>query len=127
MKIPELIEQIKAEYSPYAEVAVSELQKADILREEWEKSSDPEWLAFRNNPKTIALYKHAANVYRSVRMALANDDGSLKQEERLKMHISVLWSTWFMRSLGGDPTKVKKEVENQIIAFAEAAGVPVDK
>lgn len=126
MKTGDILDRIRAEYEPYAEVAISELKTADKLREEWERSQDPEWIAFRENPKTIALYKHASNVYKNVRLSLANDDGTMKQEERMKLHISSLWASWFMRSLGGDPAKVRKEVEREILKFAEAAGVVVD-
>lgn len=118
-----VIDRIKKQYEPYEEFAVSELQKADQLREDWEKAKDPEWLAFRENPKTKALYRHAANVYKTGKIQLANDDGTMPQEQRLKLHISGLWAQWFMRALGGTPEQVRKDVEEEITRFAKAAGV----
>lgn len=122
----DILEKIKEEYAPYEEFAVSELQKVDQLRNDWEKAKDPEWLAFRENPKTQALFKHCANVYKSGRLQLANDDGSLTQEQRMKLHISGLWAQWFMKSLGGSPETVRKSVEEEITRFAQAAGIVLD-
>lgn len=119
----EILEKIREEYSPYAEFAISELEKVDALRKEWERTKDPEWAAFRDNPKTQALFKHAANIYRNVKMQLANDDGQMKQEERMKLHISGLWARWFIQALGGRPEDMQKQVEEEITRFADVAGI----
>lgn len=123
MNHQEILEKIRKEYEPYSEFAVSELQKVDKLREDWEKTKDLEWIAFRDNPKTHALVKHCASVYRNTKMQLANDDGKMTQDERMRLHISSLWALWFIRSLGGRPQDVQREVEAEITRFAEVAGI----
>lgn len=119
----DILEKIRSEYDGYEEFSVSELQKVDRLREAWENSKDPEWVAFRENPKTQALYRHCVNVYRGAKITLANDDGKMPSDDRMRLHISTLWAMWFMRSLGGKPEDVQKEVEQEILRFAQAAGV----
>lgn len=123
MNHEDVLEKIRAEYEPYSEFSVSELQKVDSLREQWEKTKDPEWIAFRENPKTQALFRHAAAVYRNVKFQLANDDGKMSQDERMRLHVSSLWAAWFMRALGGRPEAVQKQIEEEIVRFAEAAGI----
>lgn len=126
MKTEKILDDIKETYAPYSEFSISELAKVDKLREEWVKSKDPEWLAFRENPKTQALFKQAAAAYKGCVRALSNDDGTLAQLDRAKLHVGKQWSLWFVRALGGDPDKVRKEVEKEVVRFAEVAGVPVD-
>ena len=127
MQVDKILDDLKESYSPYAELAVSELRHVDDLRQSWQKSQDPEWLAFRDNPKTIALYKQAARTYQALYTQLANDEGTLTPVERKAMAVGKQWSLWFMRALGGDPNKVKQEVEAEIRKFAEGAGLSVDK
>lgn len=122
----DVLKQIEDEYAPYSEYAVSELKKVEALRADWERTKDPEWLAFRENPKTQKLFQHCANMYRQVKLQMANDDGSMTQDMRIRLHISSLWSAWFMQTLGGSPESVKKQVEQEIVRFAEVAGVKLE-
>lgn len=126
MKNPiDTLEKIRQEYAPYDEIAVSELQKVDQLRKEWEDAKDPAWIAFRENPKTQALFKHAATIYKNGRLQLSNDDGTMDRDQRMKLYISGLWAKWFMQALGGSPESVQKSVEEEITRFAHAAGVDI--
>lgn len=127
MKTDAILDAIVATYAPYAEAAVSELKHVDDLRQQWEKTKDPEWLAFRDNPKTQALYKQAARTYQALYKQLANDDGTLTQIERRAMTVGKQWALWYIRALGGNPSKIQKEVENEIRKFAEGSGISVDK
>jgi hypothetical protein len=126
MEIDKILDDLKESYEPYAELAVSELHHVDELRNKWQKSQDPEWLAFRDNPKTQELYKQAARTYQALYTQLANDEGTLTPVERKAMAVGKQWSLWFMRALGGDPSKVRKQVEAEIKKFAEGAGITVD-
>lgn len=123
MKILDVLDELKKSYEPYAELAVSELQKVESLRSTWEQTKDPEWTAFRENPKTVTLFKAAVNTYRSLHKQMANDDGSLSQLERAKMDIGKKWAMFYIKALGGDPVKVRKETEREIQDFAKAAGI----
>lgn len=125
MQTEKLLEALEDSYKPYAELAISELKHVDDLRKTWEKTKDPEWLAFRDNPKTKELYIAAARTYKALHNQMANDSGELTQVERKALKIGKDWSVWFMRALGGDPTKVRKEVEKEITKFAEGAGIRV--
>ena len=127
MQTDKLLKELTDSYTPYAELAISELKHIDDLRNSWEKAQDPEWLAFRDNPKTQALFKQASRTYQSLYKQLANDNGELTQVERKAIDIGKKWSMWFMRALGGDPAKVRKQVEAEIKKFAEGAGITVDK
>lgn len=120
-----IIEALKESYEPYADIAVSELKRIDSLREKWEQTKDPEWLAFRENPKTQALFKSAVNTYKALYKQMANDDGSLSQLDRAKMDVGKKWAIWFVRSLGGDPVKIRRQVEAEIKSFADSAGIEV--
>lgn len=122
-KSEEYLDKLMKAYEPYADFAGAELEKIDILSQKLEEMKDPEWMSFREHPTTMRLYKHAVGVYRASCMTLQNDDGSLEKEDRIKLHISKLWSLWYVRALGGNPRKIREEVEKEIERFAEAAGV----
>jgi len=127
MQTEKLLEELKKSYEPYAELAISELKHVDDLRLTWQKTNDPEWIAFRDNPKTRELFKAAARTYEALYKQLANDDGELTQVERKAIKVGKDWSLWFMRALGGEPAKIRKQVEQEIKKFAEGAGISVDK
>jgi hypothetical protein len=122
-KYEEYLDKLMKAYEPYADFAGSEIEKIDTLSKRLAEMKDPEWISFREHPIAIRLYKHAANVYKASCMAMQNDDGSLSKEDRIKLHMSKLWAMWYIRSLGGDPKKIKNEVEKEIERFAESAGI----
>lgn len=125
MKVDKILDDLKQSYEPYAELAISELQRVELLRENWEKTKDPEWIAFRENPKTLALFKTAVNTYKALQKQMANDDGSLSQMERAKMDIGKKWAMFFIRALGGDPAKIRRQIEADIKDFAKEAGIEI--
>ena len=116
---------MREEYEPYAEIAVSELAHLDTLQKEWKKTSDPEWLSFRDNPKTQELFKVCVNTYKQLYTQAANDDGSLTQMERKAIDVGKRWALWFIQSLGGDPVKTRKNVEKEILKFADDMGIKI--
>lgn len=124
-KTDKILEELQKSYEPYAELAISELAKIDDMRKEWEKTKDPEWLAFRDNPKTQSLFKAAARTYQSLYKQLAEDDGRLTQVERKAMDVGKKWALFYVRALGGDPAKIRREVEKEINKFAEGAGIKI--
>lgn len=126
MKTEDILKELQESYSPYAELAVSELAHVDQLRKTWEQTKDPEWLAFRDNPKTQALFKAAARTYQALYKQMADDDGKLTQEERGKMSVGKQWALFYIRALGGDPTKIRREVEQEIEKFAKGAGIVIN-
>jgi hypothetical protein len=125
MKTDKVLDALRESYEPYAELAISELAHVDSLRKTWEQTSDPEWLAFRENPKTQELFKAAARTYQSLYKQLANDDGTLSQVERKAMDVGKKWALFYVRALGGDPLKIRREVEKEIHKFADNAGIIV--
>lgn len=125
MTTDKILDELEKSYEPYAEIAISELAHVSSLRREWEKSKDPEWLAFRDNPKTQELFKAAARTYKNLYKQMAEDDGSLTQLERAKMKVGKDWALFYVQALGGDPTKVRREVEKEISKFAEGAGIKI--
>lgn len=118
-----ILKELEQSYAPYAELAVSELAHIDNMRKTWEQTKDPEWLAFRDNPKTQALFKAAARTYQALYKQLAEDDGKLTQVERKAMDVGKKWALFYVRALGGDPAKIRREVEKEITKFAEGAGI----
>lgn len=122
-KASDQLQRLRAEYEPYADWVGAELGQIEALETALEKSKDPAWIAFRENPVTQKLMKHCLTVYSSCKSTLANDDGKLTQEERMRLHVSSLWAVWFLKSVGGDPNKARQDVEAQIQSFAESAGV----
>lgn len=120
----EQLKRLRKEYEPYADWVGTELGQIEAFEVALEKTQDPAWVAFRENPITQKLVKHCQSVYSSCKSTMANDDGRLSQEERMRMHVSSLWALWMLKSVGGDPKKVQQDVEAQIQAFAESAGIP---
>ncbi len=125
MKTEQVLDEIRKTYEPYAEIAVSEIQRVDTLRKEWEKTKDPEWLAFRDNPKTQELFKTAVNTYKALYKQAANDDGSLTQMDRKAIDVGKKWALWFIRSLGGNPAKIRRQVESEVLKFANDMGIKI--
>ena len=125
MEINKVLDELEKSYQPYAELAVSELKHIDNMRETWEKTKDPEWLAFRENPKTKELFKAAARTYQSLYQQMANDDGTLSQIERNAMDVGKRWALFYVQALGGDPAKIRKQVEKEVNKFAEGAGIKI--
>lgn len=123
MKTDQILDALTDSYAPYAELAISELAHVDQMRKTWEQTKDPEWLAFRDNPKTQALFKAAARTYQALYKQMANDDGKLTQVERKAMDVGKKWALFYVRALGGDPAKIRREVEKEITKFAEGAGI----
>lgn len=122
-KTDKILDELTQSYAPYAELAVSELAHIDNFRKTWEQTKDPEWLAFRDNPKTQALFKAAARTYQALYKQMAEDDGKLTQVERKAMDVGKKWALFYVRALGGDPAKIRREVEKEINKFAEGAGI----
>ena len=122
-KSKEYLDELSKIYSQYPEIAGAELEKIDILTRRMDELKDPEWIAFRENEVTLRLYRHSVAVYKASCRAMQSDDGSLSREDRIKLHMSRLWAIWFIKSLGGDPKKIKDEVEREIERFAESAGI----
>lgn len=122
-KHTEYLEELKQVYEPYAEFAGNELAQIDVLSSELERLRDPAWQAFRENPITQKMYKHCISAYKACYNQLANDDGTLSQIERSKLDVGKRWSLWFLKSLGGNPDALKKQVENEIEKLADAAGI----
>lgn len=120
-----ILEELEQSYAPYAEFAVAELGHIDNMRRTWEQTKDPEWLAFRDNPKTQALFKAAARTYQALYKQMAEDDGKLTQVERKAMDVGKKWALFYVRALGGDPAKIRREVEKEITKFAEGAGIKI--
>lgn len=125
MQTDKIIEALKESYKPYEDIAVAELSHIEDLRKTWEQTKDPEWTAFRENPKTKELFKTAARTYQSLYKQMANDDGQLTQVERKAMDVGKKWAMFYIRALGGDPVKVRREIEKEITKFAEGAGIKV--
>lgn len=125
MKTDEILQALRKSYEPYEEIAVSEIAKVDNLRATWEKTKDPEWLAFRDNPKTQQLFRASVNSYKSLYKQMANDDGTLTAMERKAMDVGKKWALWWIRALGGDPVKVKREIEKEISKFAVDIGIEI--
>lgn len=125
MQTEKVLEALKESYQPYAEIAVSELAYIDNLRKQWESTSDPEWLAFRDNPKTQDLFKAAANTYKALYKQAANDDGTLTQLDRKAIDVGKRWALWFIQALGGDPVKTRRKVEGEVMKFAEDLGIKI--
>lgn len=124
-KIPTYLEELRKAYQPYADFAGAELAKIESLAEQWEQTQDPVWLAFRDNPITKRLLKNALGTYKASKRTLANDDGKLEKDERLKLHLSAMWAAWYMKALGGNPEVIKEQVEAEIETFAGAMGIAV--
>lgn len=124
-KTDKILDELQKSYEPYAELAISEIAHVDQLRKTWEQTKDPEWLAFRDNPKTQELFRAAARTYQTLYKHMAEDDGSLTQIERAKMKVGKDWALFYVRALGGDPSKIRKEVEKEINKFAQGAGIEV--
>lgn len=117
------LEDLRNLYGSYAEIFVAELAQIEAYTNELEKVRDPAWLAFRENPVTQKLYQHCIASFRACYLQLANDDGKLEQIERAKLDLGKKWSLWFLRSLGGDPEKLKQRTEQEIERMADAAGL----
>lgn len=117
------LEKLREAYEAYPEIAGSELAKIDSLADEMSRLKDPVWKAFKDNPITQRLFKQAVNTYRSCKMNLANDDGSLPSQERAKLHMSSLWALWYIKALGGDPELLRQNIEAEIERFAMGAGI----
>jgi hypothetical protein len=120
-----ILDRLQAEYEPFSSVAGAELAQIDALREEMEKGKDPLYTSFRSHPLVIKLFKSAASTYKQAKMQMANDTGSLSQEERIRLHISTLWAQWYMQALGGDPQMIKEQTERDIENFARGAGIDI--
>ena len=125
MTTDKILDELIKSYEPYAELAVSEMKHVDNLRKTWEQTKDPEWLSFRDNPKTQDLFKAAARTYQALYKQMADDDGKLTQEERGKMSVGKQWALFYIRALGGDPAKIRREVEKEIQKFAKGAGIQI--
>lgn len=117
------LEELRAAYEPIRDFAGAEIAQIDALAEQWEATRDPAWGAFRENPVTRRLLSAARATFRASKMALANDDGTMAQVERLRLHTSAMWAQWYVRALGGDPKAERERVEREIESFAEGAGV----
>lgn len=104
-------------------IALGELQKVESLIQKLETLKDPDWVAFRENPVTLKLFKASVALFRSAHNELANDDGTLSQTDRARLFVAKRWAMWFVKSLGGDPKKIKAEVEREVERFAKAAGI----
>lgn len=122
-KHTDYLEELKKVYEPYADFAGNELAQIDVLTAELERSKDPAWLAFRENPVTQKMYVHCIASYKACYNHLASDDGTLTQLERAKLDIGKRWSLWFLKSLGGDPDALKSQVEQEIERLADSAGI----
>lgn len=124
-KHKEILEEIRELYAPYGDmgIALGELQKVDSLIAKLDTLKDPEWIAFRENPVTLKLFKASVALYRSAHNELANDDGVMTQVDRARLFVAKRWAMWFIKSLGGDPKKIKDEVEREVERFAKAAGI----
>lgn len=120
-KASEQLQKLKDAYEPYDAWVGAELGKIEALERELEQAKDPVFIAFRENPITRKLFDSAYKSYRSSRSVLANDDGKLSSEERMKLHIGTLWAMWYMRALGGDPKKAQQKVEAEIQSFVDFA------
>lgn len=119
------IEELREIYSIYPELAGGELSYLDKLEESLEKNVDVDFVAFRENPFTLKLARHAVSIYRSCSKLLSDDDGSLSSEARLRLHTSRLWAQWYMKALGRDPKKEKKALEKEIEDFAKSSGLKI--
>lgn len=126
MKTEQILDDLAKSYEAYPELAISELAYIDNLRKTWIKTSDPEWIAFRDNPKTQELFKQALRTYKALYKQAANDDGTLTQMDRKGIDVGKKWALWFIRALGGDPSKIKREVEREIEKFATDIGIKVE-
>ena len=124
-KTEDVLEKIRKEYEPYSEIAVAELARIDFLRQTWERTKDPEWLAFRDNPKTQELFRSTVNTYNALWRQAANDDGSLSQLDRKAIYVGKSWALWFVRALGGNPDKIRRQVEADVTKFAEDMGIEI--
>lgn len=124
-KHQDYIEELREIYSAYPELSGGELSYLDKLEENLDKSVDGDFVAFRENPFTIKLAKHAVSVYRSCSKILSDDDGSLTSEARLRLHTSRLWAQWYIKALGRDPKKEKKALQKEIEDFAKISGLPI--
>lgn len=118
-----MLAELEELYTPYSDFFGSELTRIEGLIKEYEKSKDPVFASFREHPMTIKFFKHAAGIYRQSKMQLANDDGSLSKEDRIRLHVSSLWALAWIKFVGGDPVKMQQEIENEIERVATSAGI----
>lgn len=122
-KHEKILDELREMYDPYSDFFGAELSKLEALTEQYEKSKDPVFQSFREHPITRKYFQHAARVYRQSKMQLANDDGTLKQEERIRLYVSSLWALAWIKYVGGDPAKVQQEIEGEIERAATEAGL----
>lgn len=122
-KHDEYLEKLTKMYEALPEFYGSELKMIDTLASKLEETRDPEWLSFREHPTAIRLYENAVKIYRTSCMQMINDEGEMSKDDRIKLHISKQWALWYIRALGGNPRKIKEEVEKEIEKFAESSGI----
>jgi hypothetical protein len=119
----QVLKELRDLYEPLSEYYGKELNQVETLIRQYEQSKDPEWKSFREHPVTKKIFKHSAGVYRRSKMQLANDDGTLSKEDRIRLYVSTLWALYYIRFVGQDPLKVQEDVEREIDKMALSAGL----
>ena len=118
-----LLKELRELYEPFSDFFGGELTRVEGLITRYEKSKDPVFQSFREHPVTRKYFKHCARVYSNSKMQLANDDGTLSKEDRIRLHVSSLWALAWIKYVGGDPAKMQEEIEAEIERIAVSAGI----